>query len=173
MGTTAKIVAIAYLAVVVLGVGLALVLARTTRARREADTERLARRERAWLGVVVAILVALLFGTIFFIPWARSAADGEKQIVRVEAVQFGWTVDPGTVREDEPVEFILRSPDVNHAFGVYDEHDRLVFQVQVIPGKDQRALYTFEQPGTYTILCLEFCGVGHHLMRSRLTVEPT
>ena len=171
MGTTAKIIAIGYLVLVVGGFGLAILLARTTRKRSEVDAEKLAHRERAWLGVVIVILTGLLFGTIFFIPWARSA-DGDEQVVRVEAVQFGWTIEPGTVVADRPVEFVLTSPDVNHGFGVYDERDRLVFQVQVMPGQEQRALYTFRDPGTYTILCLEFCGVGHHLMRSQLTVAP-
>jgi cytochrome c oxidase subunit 2 len=170
VGTTAKIIAFSYLGLVVVGIVLAVILVRTTRTRREVDTERLAHRERAWLLVVIAIMTALLFGTIFFIPWARSA-DGDAQVVRVEAVQFGWTIEPGSVVAGEPVEFVLSSPDVNHGFGVYDERDRLVLQVQVVPGKEQHTIYTFERPGTYSVLCLEFCGVGHHVMRSQLTVE--
>jgi cytochrome c oxidase subunit 2 len=169
---TAKIIAISYLVLVVVGVALAVTLVRTTRARRsEIDAAKLASREKAWLGVVIAILVALLLSTIFFIPYGASAG-AEGQLVRVEAVQFGWKVEPATVTAGTPVEFRLTSLDTNHGFGVYNDANVLLFQVQVIPGETQKGVYTFEKPGTYTILCLEFCGVGHHLMRGQLTVEP-
>jgi cytochrome c oxidase subunit 2 len=173
MGTTALIIAISYLMLVAVGIVLAVVLARSTRARRgEADTETLARREKAWLGIVIVLLVALLFGTIFFIPYGAEA-KGEHQVVRVEASQFAWAIDPPAVTEDLPVEFQLTSEDVNHGFGVYNEDDVLLFQVQIVPGDLQTAVYTFEEPGTYTILCLEFCGFFHHGMVGELTVRPT
>jgi cytochrome c oxidase subunit 2 len=172
VGTTAKIIAISYLVVVVVGALIALAVWRTTRTRStEPDTERLARRERAWLGVVIVLLVALLFGTIFFIPYADSAgANG--QVVNVQSQQFGWVIEPSTVEAGTPVEFRLTSKDVNHGFGLYTRSGKLLFEVQVIPGHTQKGVYTFERPGTYQILCLEFCGVGHHLMRGTITVEP-
>lgn len=171
MGTTATIIAIAYLVVVVISIAIAVYVVRTTRTRaKSADTEKLARAEKGWLGIVIVLLVALLFGTIFFIPYFNDPAD--RQVVEVEAVQFGWKVPPTTIVAGTPVEFALTSPDVNHGFGIYDENHVLLFQVQVIPGHEQRGVYTFEKPGTYSILCLEFCGVGHHLMKGQLTVEP-
>lgn len=172
MGTTAKIIAISYLAVVVIGVAVAVAVVRTTRARgSEPDTEKLAHREKAWLGVVIVLLVALLFGTIFFIPYTDSAgANG--QVVKVDSLQFGWVITPNTVEAGTPVEFRLTSRDVNHGFGIYDETGRLLFQIQVIPGETSTGIYTFDDPGTYEVLCLEFCGVGHHLMRGLITVEP-
>lgn len=170
MGTTAKIIAISYLALVVVGIALALALVRTTRTRRQVDPEKLAHRERSWLVVVVALLVALLFATIFFIPYGAEAGPN-KQVVRVDSLQFGWTIEPGTVQADVPVEFVITSQDVNHGFGVYDAENRLVFQVQAVPGKEQKAVWTPDDPGEYTVLCLEFCGVGHHLMQGRITVE--
>jgi cytochrome c oxidase subunit 2 len=172
VGNTATVIAIAYLVAVVLGIGVVVGLLRTTRGTREqVDTEKLAHREKTWLGIVIVLLVALLFGTIFFIPYGTTASK-DAQIVNVDSVQFGWTVEPATVTAGAPVLFRLTSQDVNHGFGVYDENDELLFQVQVVPGKIQEADYTFEQPGTYSILCLEFCGVGHHVMRGQLTVEP-
>jgi cytochrome c oxidase subunit 2 len=171
VGTTATIIAIAYLAVVVISIVIAVYVVRTTRTRaKTADTEKLARQEKGWLGIVIVLLVALLFGTIFFIPFFDDPAD--RQVVEVEAVQFGWDVPPTTIVAGTPVEFVLTSPDVNHGFGLYDEDYTLLFQVQVIPGHTQSGIYTFEQPGTYSILCLEFCGVGHHQMRGQITVEP-
>ena len=68
------------------------------------------------------------------------------------------------------VVFELTSADVNHGFGVYDADGVLLFQVQVIPGDVQEIVHTFERPGTYEILCLEYCGAAHHLMRNTFEV---
>jgi cytochrome c oxidase subunit 2 len=172
MGTTALVISISYSVLVVAGIVLAVLLARSTRARRhEVNTEKLARREKTWLGIVVVLLVVLLFGTIFFIPYGESAT-GDRQVVRVEASQFAWTIDPPEVTAGIPVEFQLTSSDVNHGFGVYNSNDVLLFQVQVIPGDLQETVYTFEEPGRYEILCLEFCGFFHHGMVGELTVNP-
>lgn len=40
-----------------------------------------------------------------------------------------------------------------------------------MPGREQRLVHTFHTPGTYTILCMEFCGVYHDRMRSQLVVR--
>jgi cytochrome c oxidase subunit 2 len=41
-----------------------------------------------------------------------------------------------------------------------------------MPGKTQKLVHTFSDPGTYEILCLEFCGVGHHKMTATFEVTP-
>ncbi len=170
MGTTALIIAVSYLVLVAVGLAVAVVVARSTRARRrEADTALLARREKAWLGVVIVLLAALLLATIFFAPYGASA-PGEKQVVRVTASQFAWAIEPGVVRAGAPVEFQITSVDVNHGFGVYDGRDTLLFQVQVMPGRTQKAVHTFEEQGSYRVLCLEFCGFAHHLMTAQIEV---
>ncbi|CAF0701745.1 hypothetical protein MPNT_410011 [Candidatus Methylacidithermus pantelleriae] len=58
-----------------------------------------------------------------------------------------------------PVEFLVRAADVNHGFGLYDPDGRLVAEVQAMPGYTNRLTYVFKKPGTYKVLCLEFCGV--------------
>jgi cytochrome c oxidase subunit 2 len=40
-----------------------------------------------------------------------------------------------------------------------------------MPGYTNRLIYQFDQPGTYTIRCLEYCGIGHQAMLRTLTVE--
>ena len=32
-------------------------------------------------------------------------------------------------------------------------------------------VHTFDEPGTYQVVCLEFCGVGHHRMLGTIRVE--
>jgi cytochrome c oxidase subunit 2 len=170
VGTTALVIAISYSVVVVLGVGIAVALWWSTKQRGEVEAERLAHRERTWLVAVVLFLVALLAGTIWATPYHDTDAGAGGQIVNVRAQQFAWTISPASVRAGQAVEFRLTSTDVNHGFGVYDDRDHLVAQVQVVPGKTQKLVHTFTRPGTYRVLCLEFCGVGHHVMETTFRV---
>ena len=93
-------------------------------------------------------------------------------VVRVDSKQFFWRVQPNTVPVNREIEFRLTSQDVNHGFGIYDPDDKLVAQVQVMPENTQTLVHTFEKPGHYRILCLEFCGFGHALMQGTFTVAP-
>ena len=171
MGRTAIIVAVFYGILAVLSLMLVLVVWLSTRKRdRSVDTALLARREKAWFGVTVALLVSLLFATIFFTPYGKSA-PARKQVVRVQGFQFGWLIEPKTLRANVTVEFQLRSLDVSHAFAVYNSDDELLFQVQMVPDRTQKAFYTFKKPGRYQVLCFEFCGLFHDQMRSTFEVK--
>jgi cytochrome c oxidase subunit 2 len=171
LGRTATIIAVFYGILAALSVVAALAVWRSTRVRgRSADAALLARRETTWFGVTVGLLAALLFATIFFTPFGKGAPRN-KQVVRVTGLQFAWAFDPQVVKANVPVEFQLTSADVSHAFAVYNASDVLLFQVQVLPGKTQKAFYTFKKPGTYRVLCLEFCGFDHELMRSTIRVR--
>jgi cytochrome c oxidase subunit 2 len=69
------------------------------------------------------------------------------------------------------VEFAVTSQDVNHGLAIYAPDGRLLTQVQAMPGYTNRLLYRFAEPGSYTIRCLEYCGVFHHIMLATLTVR--
>jgi cytochrome c oxidase subunit 2 len=114
--------------------------------------------------------VILLALTITSVPYGRSAGDAPQRVA-VQAQQFGWAVQPAAVRAGRPVEFRLQSKDVQHGFGVYDG-TKLLFQVQVPARREhvQRYVYTFDQKGSYDILCMEFCGFQHHQMRGVIKV---
>jgi len=171
VGRTATIIAVSYGVVCVIAIVILAVVAFSTRGRPLDDNarERLAEREKTWFVVVVVLLVALLFATIFFTPYGRSAGPNA-QVERIQAVQFAWLVPPRPLKAGTPVEFRLTAKDVNHGLGVYTAGGRLLFQVQVMPGKTQTYVYTFKKPGTYRILCLEYCGLNHDAMQGRLTV---
>lgn len=170
MGRTAIIVAVSYLVATALVAALALAVAASARSRRGVDERLLGEREKAWFVVTVALLAALLFATIFFTPYGRSAGS-RGQVVDVRAVQFAWLLPVKPIEAGRPVEFRLTSDDVNHSFAVYTRSWRLLFQVQVVPGKTQTYVYTFEKAGTYRVACLEFCGLDHHLMQGQLEVR--
>jgi cytochrome c oxidase subunit 2 len=173
MTTTAWIITISYSIVVLIGLALSGIVWGSTRGRSATgeDVAGYSHRETAWLVVVLVTLFALLLSTIFFIPYGQSAGP-DAQVVRVTGVQFAWAVDPGTVRAGVPVEFLATSRDVNHGFGVYDDRGVLQFQAQVIPELRQKIVHTFHRAGTYTVLCMEFCGLDHHKMRTTFEVLP-
>ena len=62
--------------------------------------------------------------------------------------------------------FHLSALDVNHGFGLYPAN----INIQVIPGYDYGLKITPNQPGVYSIVCNEFCGIGHHTMVGRVIV---
>jgi cytochrome c oxidase subunit 2 len=170
VGDTGLLIGVAYVAVVVLAVVATVVIALSTGSRAPVDAHRLAENEKRWLLVVVAFLVALLLSTIWFAPYGHTSSSGA-QVVNVEARQFFWQLDRRRVRANMPVEFRTRATDVNHGFGIY-KGTKFVVQVQVVPGKTQKLVHTFRERGRYTILCLEFCGVGHHRMIASFEVTP-
>ncbi len=64
------------------------------------------------------------------------------------------------------VELILRSKDVTHSFFVRE----LRLKQDAVPGMLIHIHFTPTQVGQYEIACAELCGLGHHQMRSFLTV---
>ena len=171
MGSTALLITVAYGIATIAAVGLAVALARSTIGRREpVDTELMAHRERTWLYIVIAIMLALLFATIWFTPYGQGGTKAGDIVVNVSSRQFLWQIKPNTFPANRRVEFKLTSSDVNHGFGIYDSRNHFVAQVQVVPGKTQELFHTFTRPGHYQVLCLEFCGFGHALMRGEFTV---
>jgi cytochrome c oxidase subunit 2 len=172
LGTTATIIAVAYTAVCVVAIAFMVVVARSTTGRgpeQATDVHRLRETERTWFVVVVVLLVALLVATIFFTPYGRSAGK-DAQVVNVTALQFGWLIPSTPIKANRQVEFRLTSRDVNHSFAVYTQSGELLFQVQVMPDRVQEYVYTFEKPGDYRVVCLEYCGVDHDAMQADLKV---
>jgi cytochrome c oxidase subunit 2 len=173
MNSTEVLIAVVYGLVTVAAVVLAVMLAVSTRGSRPpVDEQRLAHRERNWLYIVIGIMLVLLFATIWFTPYGHGGTQTGDVVVRVNSRQFFWRVQPSTFPANREIEFRLTSADVNHGFGIYDPDDRLVAQVQVVPGKTQTLVRRFGKPGHYRILCLEFCGFGHALMQGAFTVTP-
>jgi cytochrome c oxidase subunit 2 len=66
------------------------------------------------------------------------------------------------------IELILRAKDVTHSLWVRE----LRFKQDLVPGLVIRSHFTAEKTGVYEIACAELCGLGHHRMRSDLTVLP-
>ena len=69
------------------------------------------------------------------------------------------------------VEFRVSTLDVNHGFSLYSPEGGLLAQTQAMPGYVNRLRVRFDRPGSYTVLCLEYCGMGHHRMRGVVDVR--
>jgi cytochrome c oxidase subunit 2 len=172
MNPTAELIAILYGAVVGIAVLILIAVWWSTHHRGRVDRRVLAEREKTWFGIAVVLLAVLLFATILFTPYGASSSPREIS-VSVVAQQFAWSIRPAAIPAGRPVRFVVRSRDVNHGFGVYNDAGTLLFQVQVVPDRDTVVRYTFKKPGTYQVLCLEFCGLNHHAMEGSFRVAAS
>jgi len=68
---------------------------------------------------------------------------------------------------DQPVKILLRSNDVLHNFYV----PQFRAKMDLVPGTITYLWLTPTRTGTFEILCAEYCGVSHHLMRGYVVVD--
>ena len=61
----------------------------------------------------------------------------------------------------------MTSMDYNHGFSLQPTN----INIQVVPGFEHVITITPNQSGQHSIVCNEFCGIGHHTMVSRLYVK--
>lgn len=67
-----------------------------------------------------------------------------------------------------PVELVLTTPDVIHAFWV----PSLAGKVDMVPGRAHRLTLRADTPGVYRGQCAEYCGTQHAQMALTLVAEP-
>ena len=143
------------------------------------------RLELGWTVGPVLILAAVVAVTWVAIPFVERPAHYDYAI-EVIGAQWAWrfhypspfvfpngtnaTVpeSSGTMYIQQGVTFLLlvRSNDVNHAFYVPD----LGIKIDAIPGRTNIFWVQATRPGTYTVQCAEFCGLGHSQMHGEVVV---
>lgn len=164
-------VAAAFAGVVLVLAGVFTVVA--LRSRTDVPLERV--REvayglrRWWLGLLVVLLGGVLGVSFFLLPYSSDAQASLD--VSVSAGQFFWSMSPPSVPAGSRVRFEVTSVDVNHGFGIYDPQGHLLGNVQAMPGYTNDMELQLDDPGTYLISCLEFCGIGHHEMTAEFEVS--
>lgn len=127
-------------------------------------------RGRLLWGVTLLCIPVVAY-SLTRLPYARQAiASLEAVEVQAKGYQWYWEISQTELPLGKPIEFRVTSADVNHGFAIYDTDMKIVTQTQAMPGVINILRYTFEQPGTYKILCLEYCGVAHHTMMTELHV---
>jgi len=122
---------------------------------------------------VLVLLVGALVTGFTLLPWPHDAhATQVTRHIDVKARQWAWELSDQTARVGEVIEFRVTSEDVNHGFALYDGQQRMVAQIQAMPGFVNKVRYQFTAPGVYKVLCLEYCGVAHHGMVADIQVTP-
>lgn len=163
------------LAVFVLIIVLAVRYRRGSRAKRGPLPEIVSREfEIGWTS-------ATLFLFVFLFWWAASAdlsglsAPANALEMHVVAKQWMWkTQHSNGAREinalhvpvDQPVRLVMTSQDVIHSFFVP------AFRVKqdVLPGRDTGIWFRATKTGVFPLLCAEYCGTDHSMMRGRIVV---
>jgi cytochrome c oxidase subunit 2 len=151
------------------------------------------RLERAWLtfGVIMlAAFLALITGAAiidgfvppshaqtidpthvadtppFDHPGLRKVADGTYEAYYIEQI-FSFTPQKLEIPRGARVTFYATSPDVVHGFSI----PLTGVNMMVVPGWVSTAAHTFNDPGTFLLVCNEYCGAGHQLMAAQIEVK--
>jgi len=97
----------------------------------------------------------------------KTNPDGSVRVTLV-AARYGFYPPRIEVPVDTPVTFRLASADVLR--GVHVPNTNMT--TMVVPGYIAEVTTTFPRTGEYSLLCNEYCGLGHDSMWSRLVVVP-
>ncbi|MFC6976923.1 cytochrome c oxidase subunit II [Halomicroarcula sp. GCM10025709] len=156
--------------------------------------------EKIWLGVALLLIVGFIATIAYGSVGAGiSMVDDSGGTISAQAVQSGETGtgfdDPGVVKQsddhyvvyvvaqqfqfrpgsgDNPIRvpadaritFMVTSPDVVHGFSITETN----INTMVIPGQVAEVSARFDEPGTYGLVCHEYCGAGHHTMGGSIEV---
>lgn len=151
------------------------------------------RQEEMWLIISVAVLVLSMVFTgyqtfalglgppsnketidpqkvdehpVFSEPGVYKVGENEYEVVMTLAA---FSFDPGDIEipAGAEVTFIMTSKDVIHGMQIAGTN----VNAMVTPGHIQTITETFDEPGEYLILCNEYCGAGHQMMATTITVN--
>jgi cytochrome c oxidase subunit 2 len=127
-----------------------------------------------WLELAWIVLPTLLVLTMFFygltgFKFLRNP-PADSLVVKVIARQWSWRfeydngfkTDKLIVPVDKPIRVQIASEDVIHSFFV----PAFRIKQDAVPGLSTQAWFTVNVPGSYDILCAEYCGLLHSQMRS-------
>lgn len=185
MTTRGVLVLFLILAAIIVAVFLHVAL--STRRPREVDHGAANRLRRSFFLGLMALLVVFLALTLPRMPYPAEAGAPD-QVVQVSSRQYAFALGDQAVSSLEEwdasnpsqevevkagstVEFRVTTIDVNHGFSLYSPEGDLIAQTQAMPGYLNRLRVRFDRPGTYIVLCLEYCGLGHHRMRGVVEVK--
>ena len=99
-------------------------------------------------------------------PGLRKLTDGSYELYYVAQI-FTFNPQTVTVPRGSKVAIYVTSPDVVHGF----EIAKTDVNMMVVPGWVNDATHTFKTPGTYLLVCNEYCGIGHQNMAAKIEVK--
>jgi cytochrome c oxidase subunit 2 len=146
--------------------------------------------ERLWIGIAAVMLVVFLILIGYSLSFSNAVPHSGGQIsVPNSRAEFGdlglietgpntydlrmmaqvYSFQPSDVRIPlgAEVTFYIPSPDVLHGFQLEGTN----INVTAIPGEIATVKHVFDEPGTYRLICNEYCGIGHQDMLGQIVVE--
>lgn len=99
-------------------------------------------------------------------PGIKQIGENEYEVVMTLQI-FSFTPSDIEVPAGSTVHFTLTSKDVVHGFQVAGTN----INAMVMPGYVQKITQKFDKAGEYLVLCNEYCGAGHQLMGTTITVK--
>ncbi|MFP4561637.1 MAG: cytochrome C oxidase subunit II [Thiohalorhabdus sp.] len=126
-----------------------------------------------WFWGLVAVGSWLSVETLASLPYGPThGKEGGPAEVTVDVTghQWYWDMSRTEVPAGRTVQFNVTSADVNHGFAIYNADDEVVAQTQAMPEYTNKLRHTFREPGTYRVMCLEYCGPPHHNMTAEIQV---
>jgi cytochrome c oxidase subunit 2 len=99
-------------------------------------------------------------------PGLRKIAAGVYEAYYVAHI---FAFDPATIEvpAGSRVTFFVTSADVVHGFSIPETG----VNTEVEPGWVSSVAHTFRTPGTFLLICNEYCGSGHLLMAANVVVQ--
>ena len=104
--------------------------------------------------------------------------DGEEMLVPADedvyvgALQWAWDGLPVVLEPGETYKIHLGVYDVQHGFSIRNAANlSQQISLQMLPGYEWVLEMTFDDPGTYHVVCNEFCGEGHRSMHGKFVVQ--
>lgn len=163
-----------YLTLVLIGLLAWVFIAFIRSGESDVSSAEVARKDYSYRGKMFWMLIVAGVGITLstLMPWPHAATKAQSRVVQVDAYQWYWKLSDSEFRVGEPLTFQVTSHDVNHGFGIYDANMAMLAQIQAMPGYSNKLHYSFDKPGKYKILCMEFCGVAHHDMQATINVLP-
>ena len=122
--------------------------------------------ETRWLYVLIIVFVIVNVVTLSsLIPshsWQLWQNPEPAQVVKVAYNDYTITMDtPVQIKAGEFVQFSATSADVTYGFGVFREDNSMVFQMQVLPGRENQIIWKFDETGTFDVRSTEYSGPKH------------
>jgi len=120
--------------------------------------------EKTWLGVLIAIFIVFNIVTLSpLVPWQKwmlwsDQMPDERIAVEFQDYEIRLPAEGVEVKTGELVEFVATSADVTYGLGVFRKDGSMVFQMQVIPGHENKITWKFDEPGLYDIRSTEYSG---------------
>jgi cytochrome c oxidase subunit 2 len=135
--------------------------------------------ERRWLFVLIGVFFVFNVVTLSpLIPWQEWMLWSRPEPTQSFALEYENNqihLPPGgiQVKAGECVEFVATSTDVTYGLGVFRQDSTMVFQMQVLPGHENRITWKFDTPGTYDIRSTEYSGPRHSEMHVPNAISVT